>query len=145
MRQPSRLQIVSLLIRRYPYGHPNPFRSVHDLGRAAGPLFTSVRRTGRSLVWLSAWLPAAHEIRRRDALLLLTSIGPSTGEGTAPCPAQTPPSNPTAAGPGDGRVRLQRNLTSSPAAPTHCRRGDVTSPSPGLLTWRLGYGLSQAC
>ena len=55
-------------------------------------------------MWLPAWLPAAHDAGRA-ALVLVTDIGPSTGEWTAPCPAQTPPSNPTAAGPGDGRVR----------------------------------------
>ena len=33
----------------------------------------------------------------RDVLVLVTNIGPSTGEGTAPCPAQTPPPNPIAA------------------------------------------------
>jgi hypothetical protein len=56
-------------------------------------------------VWLPAWLPAAHDTGHRDALVLVTNIGPSTGEGTAPCPAQTPPPNPIAAEPGDGRVQ----------------------------------------
>ena len=32
------------------------------------------------------WLPAAHVTGHRDALVLVTDIGPSTGEGTAPCP-----------------------------------------------------------
>ena len=40
-----------------------------------------------------------HDTGHRDALVLVTGIGPSTGEGTAPCPAQTPPPNPTAAEP----------------------------------------------
>ena len=41
---------------------------------------------------------AAHDTGHRDALVLVTTIGPSTGEGTAPCPAQPPPPNPTAEG-----------------------------------------------
>jgi hypothetical protein len=36
----------------------------------------------------------------RDALVLVTSIGPSTGEGTAPCPSHAPP-----------RTRLLPDLT----------------------------------
>jgi len=49
--------------------------------------------------------PSPCDAGHHEALVLLTNIGPSTGEGTAPGPAQTPPPNPTAAGPGDGRVR----------------------------------------
>ena len=41
---------------------------------------------GRSSAWLPAWLPAAHDTGHRDALVLVTNIGPSTGAGTA-CPA----------------------------------------------------------
>jgi hypothetical protein len=78
---------------------------IRDLGRAAARCSgESGELEGRSSEWLPAWLPAAQDTGHRDALVLVTSIGPSTGEGTAPCPAQTPPPNPTAAGPGDGRV-----------------------------------------
>ena len=41
----------------------------------------------------------------RGALALGTTIGPSTGDVTAPGPAQTPPPNPIAARTGDGRVQ----------------------------------------
>ena len=89
-------------------------RTRSDQSMTQGALLARCSRQSGELEGLvSAWLPAAHEIRRRDALLLLTSIGPSTGEGTAHCPAQTPPPNPTAAGPGDGRVR------SSPSSRVH--------------------------
>ena len=78
-----------LLIRRYLCGRPDPFRSVRDLGRAAvGCPCKSGVPEGRSSVWLPAWLPAAHDIGHRDALVLVTDIGPSTGEGdrALPCP-----------------------------------------------------------
>jgi len=102
----SRSSAGDLLIRSHPCGHPDPFRSVRDLGRAAARCSgESGELEGRSSAWLPAWLPAAHYTGHRDALVLVTNIGPSTGEGTATCPAQTPPPNPTAAGPGDGRVR----------------------------------------
>ena len=48
--------------------------------------------------------PSAHDVWHLRALVLVTTLGPSTGPATAPCPAQTPPPNPTAAEPGDGRV-----------------------------------------
>ena len=48
--------------------------------------------------------PSAHDARHLRALVLVTTLSPSTGPATAPCPAQTPPPNPTAAEPGDGRV-----------------------------------------
>src|SRR5208282_3442634 len=105
-RTADRRLCPDLLFRRYPCGHPDPFRSVRDLGRAAARCpRESGQLEGRSSAWLPAWLPAAHGTGRLGALVLVTTIGPSTGEGTAPCPAQTPPLNPTAAGPGDGRVR----------------------------------------
>ena len=47
---------------------------------------------------------AAHDAWHLGALVLVTTSGPSPGAVTAPYPAQTPPPNPTAAGPGDGRV-----------------------------------------
>ena len=75
------------MIRRYLCGHPDPFRSVRDLGRV--PARCS-RQSGepecRPSAWLPAWLPAAHDAGHRDALVLVTDIGPSTGEGIAPCP-----------------------------------------------------------
>src|SRR5271155_6064881 len=76
------------LIRRYLCGHPDPFRTVRDLGRVSARCSgKSEESEGRS----SAWLPAAHDVWPRHALVLVTNIGPSTGEGTAPWPAQTPP------------------------------------------------------
>jgi hypothetical protein len=51
--------------------------------------------------------PGQHDTGHRDAQVLVTDSGPSTGEWTAPCPAQTPPPNPTAAEP-DGRRVLSR-------------------------------------
>ena len=49
----------NLLIRRYPYGHPNPFRSVRDLGLVSPGCTTgSEASEGCSSVWLPAWLPA---------------------------------------------------------------------------------------
>ena len=42
-------------------------------------------------MWLPAWLPVAHDTGHRDALVLVTNIGPSADEGTVPWPAQTLP------------------------------------------------------
>ena len=60
MRQPSCPQILSLLIRSSMCGHPNPFRSVRDLGpvpvRCSRP---SGMPEGRSSRWLPAWLPVS--------------------------------------------------------------------------------------
>ena len=47
---------------------------------------------------------AAGETRHLDALVLVTTLRPSTSAVAALCPSQTPPPNPTAAEPGDGRV-----------------------------------------
>ena len=47
---------------------------------------------------------AAHDTWHLRALVLVTTLRPSLGPATAPCPAQIPPPNPTAAEPGDGRV-----------------------------------------
>ena len=56
MRQPSRLQIVSLLIRRYPRRRPKTFKTVRDLGRIpAGCSYES----GEPQVCSFPWLPAA--------------------------------------------------------------------------------------
>ena len=99
-------RLRDLLFRRYPCGHPDPFRSVRDLGRVPARCpRESEEVEGRSSPWLPAWLPAAHDTGHRNALVLVSNIGPSADEGTAPCPAQTPPPNPTAAEPGDGRIR----------------------------------------
>jgi hypothetical protein len=49
-----------LLIRRYPRGRPDPFRSVHDLGLVSvGCPGGSGASEGCSSVWLPVWLPAA--------------------------------------------------------------------------------------
>src|SRR5438874_60143 len=67
-----------LLIRSSMFGHPDPFRSVRDLGRAAARCSSeSGELVGRSSAWLPGWLPAAHDTRHRDALVLVTSIGRS--------------------------------------------------------------------
>ena len=50
----------NLLIRRYLRGHPDPFRSVRDLGLvSAGCPGGSGATEGCSSVWLPAWLPGA--------------------------------------------------------------------------------------
>ena len=96
----------NLLIRRYPCGRPDPFRSVRDLWLVPGGCPRKSGGSGsRSFVWLPAWLPAAHD------------SWPSWRPGPhhhwrtfarcadrAVCSAQTPPPNPTAAEPRDGRV-----------------------------------------
>jgi hypothetical protein len=79
------------MIRSHPYGRPDPFRSVRDLGRVpARCSWPSGIPEGRSPRWLPVRLPAAHDTGHRDALVLVTDIGPSTGEGTAPCPCPDP-------------------------------------------------------
>lgn len=65
------------------------------------------------------WLPAAHDTGRCDALVLVASIRPSTGEGTAPCSAQTLPRtwllpNLGPDGLGQGRLGVHMN----PGTPT---------------------------
>jgi hypothetical protein len=51
--------IALALIRSHPYGHPDSFRSVRDLGRiAAGCPWKSGESRCRSSVWLPAWLAA---------------------------------------------------------------------------------------
>ncbi len=132
----------NLLIRRYLYRRSDQFRTVRHLGRAAACCSRqSGFPQGRSSVWLPAWLPAAHDTGHRDALVLVTHIGPPTGEGTAACPAQTPPLNPTAAGPGDGRVlsspssRVHEPCTLTGAVALRLQRGLTGSGS-----YRYSYG-----
>jgi hypothetical protein len=73
----------NLLIRSHPCGHPDPFRSVRDLGRVPARCSReSEELEGRSSAWLPARLPAAHDTGHRDALVLVANIGPSTGERT---------------------------------------------------------------
>ena len=51
----------NLLTRRYPRGHPDPFRSVRDLGCVrARCSCQSGEPEGRSSRWLPAWLPQGH-------------------------------------------------------------------------------------
>src|SRR5271165_20423 len=73
-----------------------------DRRHRQGPLAGAMERRRPGTLQI---LPAAHDTGHRDALVLLTDIGPSTGVGTAPCRAETRPPNPTAAGRGDGGVR----------------------------------------
>ena len=57
-----------LLTRSHPYRHPDPFRSVRDLGRAAARCSgESGELEGRSSAWLPAWLPAAYDVWPRHA------------------------------------------------------------------------------
>ena len=90
-----------LLIRSHPYGCPDSFRSVRDLGRI--PARCS-RESGELEGRSSAWFPAAPRAWHLGALVLITTNGPSSGALAPVCPAQTPPPNPAAAKPGDGRV-----------------------------------------
>jgi hypothetical protein len=55
-------------------------------------------------VWLPAWLTAANDAWCSVALALVAAARAFTGAVVALGPVQTPPPNPTAAGPGDGRV-----------------------------------------
>jgi hypothetical protein len=81
--------VPNLLIRRFPCGHPDPFRSVRDLGFVAARCsHPSGELQGRSSVWLPAWLPS---VAHHHALALVITIGPLPGAVTAPCPAQAPP------------------------------------------------------
>jgi hypothetical protein len=58
MRQPSCPQIVSLLIRSFPYLCPALFRSVRDLGGLSVCCPVESGKPGScSSVWLPAWLP----------------------------------------------------------------------------------------
>jgi hypothetical protein len=58
-----------------------------------------------SLLLLSPLLSAAQDGWHPGALVLVTTCGPSSAHRAGLCPAQTPPPNPAAAEPGDGRVR----------------------------------------
>ena len=105
----------NLLIRSHPYGHPDPFRSVRDLGRAAARCSgKSGELEGRSSAWLPAWLRAVHDTGCRNALVLVSNIEPSTGDGIARCPAQALPRtrllpNLVTDGFGQGRLRVYMN------------------------------------
>ena len=57
--RPRRDSNAQPLIRRFLCGHPDPFRSVRDLGLvSAGCTSGSEASEGCSSVWLPAWLPA---------------------------------------------------------------------------------------
>jgi hypothetical protein len=128
MRQPSRQQIVSLLIRRYPYGHPNPFRSVRHLRVRPCPRFMFVRSLGRSFA------PVAPSVAPSTMTPWSSSLPrSSTGDVTAHCPAQTPPPNPIAAEPGDGRVRSRpSSRVHEPCSPTRSGCPAVTDGLDGF-------------
>jgi len=69
----------NLQIRRFPYGHPDPFRSVRYLGLAAARCsHPSGELRARSTVWLPAWLPAAGH---KSPLVLV--LGRSSLDGSA--------------------------------------------------------------
>ena len=67
MRRVTATRGCQRLIRSHPYGHPDPFRSVRDLGCfPARCSCTSEVPEGRSPGWLPAWLPgvsAVHAVR----------------------------------------------------------------------------------
>jgi hypothetical protein len=128
----------NLLIRSHPYRHPDPFRSVRDLGRAAAAVHVSPENWKVVRPWLPAWLPLAHDGWHLGALVLVTISGfPRRRDRALPCP--DPPPNPAAAGPGDGRVR------SRPSSRVHepCRfTGAVARRSQTVLTGSGSHGSS---
>ena len=109
------------LIRRFLCGHPDPFRSVRDLGLAVAHCsHPSGELQGRSFVWLPAWLPS---VGHHHALVLVTATGPFPGAVTAPgpvpgpSPGKSPGWNPKARAsrsrPGRGEAHLVRGSVSS--------------------------------
>ena len=57
------IRTPNLLIRSSMCGHPDPFRSVRDLGRVPGRCSSpSGIPIGRSPRWLPAWLPVAEDL-----------------------------------------------------------------------------------
>ena len=73
-----------LLIGRFPYGHPDPFRSVRYLGLAAARCsHPSGELPARSTVWLPAWLPAASHKSPLVLVLGRSSLDGSARPGTA--------------------------------------------------------------
>ena len=94
------------LIRRYSYRRPASFRAVRDLGRVPARCSReSGELGGRSCAWLPAWLPAhvTPGTMRRWSSSPTSDLRPARGP--RPALLRPPPPNPTAAGPGDGRVR----------------------------------------
>src|SRR5690349_24607493 len=74
----------NLQIRRYLFGHPDPFRSVRDLGLVSpGCTGGSGASEGCSSVWLPAWLPAGPLSSIEGAH---TPVSPA---GSSPSPAST--------------------------------------------------------
>ena len=95
-------------------GRPSAFQAGHNPSRhkmyvrlVLSPVADACRW---SLLLLSPLLSItvggtdAHDGWHLGALVLVTTSGPFPGAVTSPCPAQTPPPNPIAAEPGDGRV-----------------------------------------
>jgi hypothetical protein len=69
---------LNLQIRRYPCGHPGPFRSGRNLGRL--PICCSCQSgepQGRSSPWLPAWLP--RRAPSRPAIVLVPRRSPPIG------------------------------------------------------------------
>jgi hypothetical protein len=94
-----------LLIRRFLCGHPDPFRTVHDLGLvSSGCPGGSGAPKGCSSPWLPAWLPGDDSVTPWSS-----SPSPDLFPATWPRPvlSQAPPPNPIAAEP-DGRRVLSR-------------------------------------
>jgi hypothetical protein len=95
----------SLQIRSHPYRHPDPFRSVRDLGRAAAAVHVSPENWKVVRPCGSQRGSRSHTTAGTSAPWCSSPSRASPGDGTAPLPCPDPPPNPTAAGPGDGRVR----------------------------------------
>ena len=96
---------TNLLIRRFPYRRPVLFRSVGDLGCVAvGCPRTSGESQSSSSPWLPASLPVVLDAWHLGALVLIITAAPVPMRRPHYCPAQTPPSNPAAAGPLGRRV-----------------------------------------
>lgn len=75
---------ADLLFRRFPYGHPDPFRSVRYLGLAAARCsHPSGELPARSTVWLPAWLPVAGHKSPLVLVLGRSSLDGSTRPRTA--------------------------------------------------------------
>jgi hypothetical protein len=80
-----------LLIRSHPYRHPDPFRSVRDLGRAAA---RCARESGELEGRSSVWLPLTHDGWRLGALVLVTISGfPRRRDRALRCPDPSPESD----------------------------------------------------
>jgi hypothetical protein len=71
---------TDLLIRRFPFGRPDPFRPVRDLGLASARCsYGSGAPEGCSSAWLPAWLPAGDHLLRRSGQVVQDRPSPVVG------------------------------------------------------------------